>query len=325
VSNNAATGNAQTPGNQASQNGQNNVAPDDGAPVQLSPDDIAAQAAADAADGGAPPGGDTDGEGNRVPQARFSEVVAERNASMEYANYWRNEALRMMQGGAPPQGGTPPPAAQAADDDPEPTLEQHGHDIAKFTPAHSAWVRREIQRGVSTGVSQAMTGMQQQQAEQQTQQSYATRAAEFAASKPDFGIVTGNPALPITRAMTSLIMSSPVGPAIAYHLGTNPAEAARISRLQPVQQAAAMGKLEAKFEKPEAPAGRAPGAGGNGAASGGNGGAAPQRSRAPDPPNPTRTGGQPDINMRTCSLNEYLEQRLPQISKMQGKSGGSSR
>lgn len=326
MSNHLAAGNAQTPGNQANQNGQNSGAPasnnnsDDNTPVVLSAEDIAAQAAADAADAGAPAGDAGDaGDGNRVPQPRFNEVVAERNASMEYANYWRNEALRLMgQGAAGAAAGANP---EPVDEDPEPTLEEHGHDVAKYMPAHSAWTRREIARQVSSGVNQGMQQASAQQRDQLTVGTYQSRAAEFAATKPDFGIVTSNPALQITKPMTAVILQSPVGPAIAYHLATNPAECTRISRLDPVQQAAALGKLEAKLEKPTPPAGGAPG----GAAPGAGGTKPGKPSRAPDPPSTSRPGGAPDINMRNCSLSEYLDQRVPQIAKMQSKSGGNTR
>lgn len=323
MSNTLATGSAQSPGNQANQNGQNNSgaaasdsAADPAAVVQLSPEDIAAQAAADGADGGAAAanGQDPDAGGSGRPASeRIREVIAERNATMEYANFWRAQALQVMQGGAAAPGGAP--AGGATEEDPEPTLESFGLDATKWAPAHSAWTRREINRSVTAGISQAMTQASQQQATQAINQSYSARAAEFAKSKPDFAIATSNPNLPITSAMTSVIIQSEKGPDIAYHLATNPAECARISRLSPAQQAAAMGKLEAKFEKPATPA------------PGGNGGApaATNRSRAPDPPNPTRAGGAPDINMRNCSLSEYLEQRLPQIAKMQGKGGGNTR
>ncbi len=43
------------------------------------------------------------------------------------------------------------------------------------------------------------------------------------------------------------IKESEVGPKVAYHLASNPNEAVAISKLSPIEQAVAFGRLEAKF------------------------------------------------------------------------------
>lgn len=63
----------------------------------------------------------------------------------------------------------------------------------------------------------------------------------------DFEAVAYNPRLPITEAMAEAIQSSEVGPDVAYYLGSNPKEAARISQLSPIQQAREIGKIEVKL------------------------------------------------------------------------------
>ena len=63
----------------------------------------------------------------------------------------------------------------------------------------------------------------------------------------DFEQVAYNPKLPITNVMAETIQSSDIGPELAYYLGSNPKEADRISRLQPILQAKEIGKLEAKL------------------------------------------------------------------------------
>jgi hypothetical protein len=47
--------------------------------------------------------------------------------------------------------------------------------------------------------------------------------------------------------MAQAIQYSEIGPDLAYHLGANPKEAERISRLPPILQAKEIGKLEAKL------------------------------------------------------------------------------
>lgn len=64
----------------------------------------------------------------------------------------------------------------------------------------------------------------------------------------DFEMVAYNPELPVTEAMARAIQASEVGPDVLYHLGTNPKEAARISRLDPILQAREIGKIEAQLD-----------------------------------------------------------------------------
>jgi hypothetical protein len=76
-------------------------------------------------------------------------------------------------------------------------------------------------------------------------EAYQARAEITARKYPDFAEVAGNPSLPITPAMAEAIMDSDHGPEVAYHLGKNPNEAARIARLNPVSQARELGRIEA--------------------------------------------------------------------------------
>lgn len=70
----------------------------------------------------------------------------------------------------------------------------------------------------------------------------------------DFDDVVYDETLPITRDMALAIQLSDVGPELAYHLGKNPTEAARIAKLHPLAQARELGKLEAKVASAEPPA-----------------------------------------------------------------------
>jgi hypothetical protein len=96
---------------------------------------------------------------------------------------------------------------------------------------------------------------QQHQAEQLAAESkeraYTARVSEFMEKAPDYHSVTGNPNLQITPLMADAIKETESGAAIAYYLGKNPAEAARIASLSPIGQAAAIGRLEAKVTLPE--------------------------------------------------------------------------
>jgi hypothetical protein len=76
---------------------------------------------------------------------------------------------------------------------------------------------------------------------------YADREEEARSKYDDFDQVVQNPKLRITNEMAETIKASDNGPDLAYWLGSNPKEAARISAMPPLQQAREIGKLEAKL------------------------------------------------------------------------------
>ena len=81
----------------------------------------------------------------------------------------------------------------------------------------------------------------------QVLESYHDLEEEARSKYDDFEQVAYNPKLPITNVMAEAIQSSDIGPELAYHLGTNPKEAERISRLSPLAQAKEIGRIEAKL------------------------------------------------------------------------------
>lgn len=73
------------------------------------------------------------------------------------------------------------------------------------------------------------------------------REEEARTKYDDFEQVAYNPNLKITEVMAATIRASDVGPDVAYFLGSNPKEAARISGLSPFLQAKEIGRIEAKL------------------------------------------------------------------------------
>ena len=92
--------------------------------------------------------------------------------------------------------------------------------------------------------------IRRREAEQQAasiQESYLDREEKAREKFDDYEQVTRNPTLRITETMAETIRRSDVGPDVAYHLGQNPREADRISRLDPLSQAKEIGRLEARL------------------------------------------------------------------------------
>jgi hypothetical protein len=78
-------------------------------------------------------------------------------------------------------------------------------------------------------------------------EAYAESEEKVRDKYDDFDQVARNPNVPITEVMAEAIYASDVGPEVAYYLGSNIKEAARISRLSPFMQAKEIGKIEAKL------------------------------------------------------------------------------
>lgn len=86
---------------------------------------------------------------------------------------------------------------------------------------------------------------EQEKAQAEILERYQDKEEEAIEKYADFKQVVYNDDLPITDEMADTIRSSDIGPDIAYYLGSNPKEAARISRLSPLIQAKELGKIEA--------------------------------------------------------------------------------
>ena len=84
--------------------------------------------------------------------------------------------------------------------------------------------------------------------EQAQQGTWEAKVAEAATKIPDFKSVVSGVDAPCSPTMASAIKASPVGVDMYYHLCKNPDIAHDINALDPIQQARAIGRLEAQLE-----------------------------------------------------------------------------
>jgi len=166
----------------------------------------------------------------RVPwfQKRIDEVTAKKYEAEREAAYWRGIAEGRIPQEQPRQEATQPPDRW---EDPE------GYD---------QWL-------VDQATQRAIQQFEQKTQHQTTLRSYEERAAKVRESKPDYDSVVNNPNLRITPLMANVIRTREAGAEVAYHLGKNPQEADRISRLPDELQAAELGVLEARLTAAPAP------------------------------------------------------------------------
>jgi len=207
---------------------------------------------------------------------RIEELVAERNALKKYLEY--RDSLEQQKPVAAPIAAAP--VADAA-----PTLESCQFDTDKWTQAMNAWTKKQIQVGIKQALS-----TEKQTATAETQKAkFEERMEAFAKVTPDLKVVLGNPALPrLAPEAAALVVASDLGPQILHHLGKNPEKAARIARQSPIEQAAAVGRLEAELKTTPKPQ--------------------KQLSNAPSPPTPTKGAGGAPVSTTDpkMSLAEFM-------------------
>lgn len=173
-----------------------------------------------------------------------------------------------------PDAGQEPAATETGDDAPAAPKKKHwAHDrIDELTRA-----RREAERQADYWKAKATKTTDPDSLDyedgiaertiQRTRHEQAETARESAASLAqeafgyretiarerfaDYDTVARNPSVPITPSMAEIIRDSEVGPDLAYHLGKNVAEAARIAALPATRQAVELGRLEATITAPK--------------------------------------------------------------------------
>jgi hypothetical protein len=167
-------------------------------------------------------------------QKRIDELTWKAHEREREAEYWRQVALQNQ----------PKPEPKAEEPVKLPTLESVGYDEAKYQSALIEYATKQAEQVVERRLSQA----EQQRAEQARLESFATRQREFAKATPDFeDRVLRDPTLPITSAMRDVILDSPAGPELAYHLATNREHAEQIARLPAHLAALEMGRIEGRL------------------------------------------------------------------------------
>jgi hypothetical protein len=182
-------------------------------------------------------------------------VSAEENkddpaAALEAERHRANTAEEALRAERAANKGKEPPKDDAApisteDSDPAPKTEDYEFGAAdeNYLADWSRWNAR--QEFVSLRAKEALT------AELNTIEDgwkAATAAEDFKAEYPDFDEVVTKGAAEerwnCSPLMALAIKSSPVGGHLAYELAKNPAEASRIAKLIPVEQAYELGRLE---------------------------------------------------------------------------------
>lgn len=178
-------------------------------------------------------------------------------------------------------------------DDPEAYDEALVSWTAKQTAAE---VRAEIEAEADRKAkADAKTAQDAERTKTQTEraEAWASKREAFMKDHPDFEDVAESEDVKISPVMTALILEADNGPELAYALGKNPEQSARIAQLtSPAKVALEMGKFAASIEAAKKP----------------------KVSKAPPPAKPL--GSRADAGKKSpdeMSMDEYAAMRTPQI------------
>lgn len=184
----------------------------------------------------------------KVPTAEELQKKFDRDAAMQRRRYEkdlqaeREQRIRLEERLAQQ---APARAKEAA----EPTIDQFD-DFQDFVSAVADYRAKKAVESTLTEREQRQAAEKAQAAQQQTVEGWNKRVA--AADIPDFHDVVAASDVPMTQVMQQAIMESDLGPKLAYHLATNPADAERIAGMTPIGAVRALTLIEEGFKKPVA-------------------------------------------------------------------------
>lgn len=171
-------------------------------------------------------------------QERISEITAARREAEREAEYWKSKALQ------PQQTNPAPQAAPEEDKEPDPADYEHGELDARFIREHATF-------SANKAFEARLSQWQQEQSAQAQNAAWQAKEAAIHEKYPDYQekVVAGANNWPCTPNMANAIRNSEVGPEIAYHLATNPADARRIASLSPDSQGLELGIIAAELKR----------------------------------------------------------------------------
>ena len=156
-------------------------------------------------------------------------------------------------------------------------------DYTEFQAARAFW--RERQRERAYEAEQATTAVNEASAHVQKEVDalWASQVQEARGKYQDFEKVALVDTFPVTPDTAEIIKRSDHGADILYHLGLNPAIAAQIASLPPIDAAVQIGRIEATLQAPTPP----------------------RKSNAPEPIKPVRANAAPQKDPAKMSTDEY--------------------
>jgi len=193
---------------------------------------------------------DTEKKQNPKLEKRFSELTKQREIARQEAAREREarEALEARLKALEQQAN--PQQIREANEKPTPA---QFSDAFEYAEALAEW-----------SAEQAIVNLKKEESEKQAQaerekviKSWNAKLEAAKAELPDYEDMVASSDVVVGDHIRDAILESDVGPKILYHLAENPEIAEKLSSLSTASALREIGKLEARFEKVEAPAAKA--------------------------------------------------------------------
>lgn len=188
---------------------------------------------------------------------RYSEVTKQRDEALRAkaeSDRMAQLALETLQKSQKPadkpvEDEKPVPPKFADFNDPD----EFSKAMADHTEKLTDWkVKQALPAHVAEQEKKAQANREKSESER-VEADYQANRTKALADLPDFEEIAENPDLQISPSMAAAMkQTGELAPKILYHLGQNPAEAARIAKLPPGMQFMEIGALKAALAKPSA-------------------------------------------------------------------------
>lgn len=227
-----------------------------------------------------------DDEDHRVPKGVQKRI--DRLTQEKYRLRAELEFLRSQQ----PQPQQAKPAQQAQQPSQAPKLEQY-NSIEEYLDALADHKASQKFDHLAKEREAKESQTRQQKEAAKLREGYTKQTEQARQAYEDFDDVVQDPDLPISQAMAEAIMRSSNGADVAYYLGKNPDQAARIASLDPFSAAVEIGRIAATVVRPQ-----------------------PRKtSNAPPPIQPVGARATPVTDPDKMSADEWMKWRNGQLKK----------
>ena len=225
-----------------------------------------------------------DEDEHRVPkgvQKRIDRLTQEKYRLRAELDFLRSQQPQQAQ-----------PAQQAQQPSQAPKLEQY-NSIEEYLDALADHKASQKFDHLAKEREAKESQTRQQQEVAKLHESYTKQTEQARQAYSDFDDVVQDPDLPISQAMAEAIMRSSNGADVAYYLGKNPDQAARIASLDPFSAAVEIGRIAATVVRPQ-----------------------PRKtSNAPPPIQPVGARATPVTDPDKMSADEWMKWRNSQLKK----------
>lgn len=217
-------------------------------------------------------------------QPRIDELTRARREAERQAEYWKQVATAKAQ-----------PSAQAAPDKPK---ADDFKDYGEYVEALTDWKSERAAERAEQKLLERMAEDSGARAAQSKAQTFSERQQQAIARMPDYAEVVGASDTPLAPHVAEALLDSEHGPDLSYQFAKNPDLLIKLNGMSPTAANREIGRLEAAFGNPKAPAPPAP---------------EKRLTTAPQPASTSlKSGASVTPNLADMPMEEYMKARKAQ-------------